>query len=357
MRNRSSCRGPLSSPAPARQSNWLAPALAACVLSLTACVPRPTGPAPLELEAWVVYFDAERGMAELAEHGRLFDRVSLFAYELDPDGNPVWAPGADRMLVPFRDLANEWGFSPWVTVVNDVRLGADSAIVKDSTLIHRLLADQTLRNAHARRLTERVLADGFAGLHLDYERVPEADSMAFRDFVTELRAELDNRGLELEVVVEPVRGPLPEAGSASVAVMAYDLFGAHSGPGPRSTPVFVEEIAPRGAGDGGGAPVLALAVGGFAWDTAGNAHPVDWSRARRLADAARRRDRDDSGGVPTARLANGSELWFEDAESLLDKWQTGWDAGFRRLAIWRLGGNDAELFRLLLRLRQRSDRR
>jgi hypothetical protein len=32
---------------------------------------------------------------------------------------------------------------------------------------------------------------------------------------------------------------------------------------------------------------------------------------------------------------------------LFTKWQAAWKAGFRRLAIWRLGGNDESLFDLL----------
>jgi hypothetical protein len=306
------------------------------------------------VQAWVVYFDAERGLAELREHGTLFDRVSLFAYELDSSGSPQPAPNLSQMVGPFLSLARGTGFSPWVTVVNDIRHGPDSAVVKDPDLVHDLIVDSDRRAAHVRELADRASSAGFAGLHLDYERVAESDSMEYQVFVRELRGELERRGLELEVVLEPINGPLPKAYGSRVTVMAYDLFGTHSGPGPRSTPAFVFELGPRGSIDADTAAALAVAVGGFAWDSGGDVTPLDWSAGQRLYDAAPSRQRSAEHDVPSARLDDGTELWFEDPESLVSKWEAGWSAGFRRLAIWRLGGNDERLFRTLRELKPRD---
>jgi len=324
------------------------------LVAVAGCAPKLSVPRPLQLQAWVVYFDAERGLAELREHGKLFDRISLFAYELDPGGSPQPAPNMSEMVGPFLSLAREMGFSPWVTVVNDIRHGPDSAIVKDPELIHDLLFDSDRRTAHVRELAEQVLSAGFAGLHLDYERVAESDSTEYRMFVRELRDELERRGLELEVVLEPINGPLPEVRAARVTVMAYDLFGTHSGPGPRSTPAFVVELGLRGSVDADTAAALAVAVGGFAWDSGGAARPLDWSEGHRLLEEAPTRRRSVEHGVPSARLDDGTELWIEDSRSLFAKWEAGWSAGFRRLAIWRLGGNDESLFRSLRDLTPRD---
>jgi len=321
---------------------------------VVACAPTIGTPNPLQMQAWVVYFDGDRGLAELQEHGELFDRVSLFAYELAPDGSPIPAPNMQEMIAPFLRLASEKQFDPWVTVVNDVRHSVDSVIAKDPALVHELIADPARRNAHAQELVTRVVEAGFKGLHLDYEQVPESDSTPYQAFIREVSQELQQRGLGLEIVVEPVSGPLPASGSASVAVMAYDLFGTHSGPGPRSTPEFVMELGSRAAVDSDSAAALAIAVGGFAWEPDGEVNQLDWSHAQQLADSAERTQRDVSG-VPTAYLGNNTEIWFEDIESLLGKWRAAWEAGFRRLAIWRLGGNDERLFRLIGDVRPDSD--
>jgi spore germination protein YaaH len=54
------------------------------------------------------------------------------------------------------------------------------------------------------------------------------------------------------------------------------------------------------------------------------------------------------------RLDDGTEVWFENPESLLTKWQAAEKTGFRHLMIWRLGGNDERLFRFIHELRQQN---
>ncbi|MFC1640123.1 hypothetical protein ACFL3B_05105 [Gemmatimonadota bacterium] len=312
---------------------------------------------PTQMQAWVVYFDAERGMAEVREHGALFDRISLFAYELTPDGSTRPAPMVAQMMPRFLRLAEDNGFEPWITVVNDVRYGGDSAVLKDPELVHDLIADPIRREAHGRALAEAVFSDGFAGLHLDYEQVYESDSSDFRAFVEQLSRELDDRDLGLEVVIEPSRGPLPEPNTTSISIMGYDLFGPHSGPGPRATPEFVSGLGLRAGGDTDSAAGLAMALGGFAWEPGGEVKPLDWAAARQLSEEAQTRQRGEVDGVPNARLEDGTELWFEDPESVLSKWDAAWRSGFRRLLLWRLGGNDERLFAMLSDLKRGSARR
>jgi spore germination protein len=325
--------------------------LAVVPATVASCAPRWNAPRPEQLQAWVVYFDIEAGMAELQQHGMLFDRVSLFAYELDPRGSPGLAPRLDETITPFLQLAREEGFEPWVTVVNDIRYTPDSAIAKDGDLVHDLIADPTRRARHARDLAAVVSTHGFKGLHLDYERVPESDSTQFQQFVEELRTELRSLGCMLEVVMEPSSDALPHLGRTSVTVMAYDLFGEHTGPGPRSTPTFISELSRKTGINGDNSAAVALAVSGFAWKPDGKVQSLDWSVARRLGNEAHGTRRRDPNYVLHATLDDGTEIWFEDAESILAKWQAAWQAGFRRLAIWRLGGNDESLFDLFRRMR------
>jgi len=312
---------------------------------------------PTQIQAWVVYFDADRGMAEVRDHGALFDRISLFAYELMPDGRPRPAPLVAQMIPQFLRLSVDNGFQPWITVVNDVRFSGDSAILKDPVLVHDLIADPVRRRAHARALAEEVAADGFSGLHLDYEQVYESDSSDFRLFVEQLRRELYSRELGLEVVIEPSRGPLPEPNTTNISIMGYDLFGPHSGPGPRATPEFVSGLGSRAGGDADSAAGLAMALGGFASEPGGDVRSLDWAQAPLLSAEAQTSQRGELDRVPNARLDDGTELWFEDPESLLSKWDAAWRSGFRRLLLWRLGGNDQRLFDMLRDLKNGSARR
>ena len=195
---------------------------------------------PQHLGAWLVYWDGERGLSELEAQGALFDRVSLFAYELDVNGNPQPAPHFEELLPHFFELAKKQGFEPWVTVVNDVQVDGNTVLPKGVQLLKRVLSDPELRRNHAASLAEKVSSDGFVGLDLDYECLTVSDQNNFRNFVSELSQELQRRNLRLNVVLEPQQGPLPFPGTEDLTVMGYYLHGEHNGPGPIATPGFAK---------------------------------------------------------------------------------------------------------------------
>lgn len=323
-------------------------------LWIAGCAAPPASPSPERLGTWVVYWDADRGLAELARHGELFDYASLFAYELDSRGRPVPAPGLESLARRFRAVADKHGVQAWATVVNDVRHADGTVSLKSPGVVHAILEDPGRRAAHARSLAERISRDGFRGLHLDYERVDRRYTEAFRKFVALLESELTSRGRGLNIILEPERGPRPAPGAAEVTVMAYNQHGPHSGPGPRATPAFVRGAAPGGDLDRRAAPSVALGLSGFLWKDDGAVESVDWAGAQ---DAVRSTvpERGLFTRVPYARVPSG-ELWFEDAESLDVKWRAAHAAGFRGLALWRLGGNDERLFNWLENLTRDKSR-
>jgi len=276
--------------------------------------------------------------------------VSLFAYELDPAGAPVPAPGMQAHVSEFFQLSGKDGFTPWVTVVNDVRQGSETASLKDTAILHQLLENADAREQHAQALAKRAATDGFKGLQLDYERMPVKLAAPYRDFIARLRRALTSRGLALDVVVEPDRAPLPAANSAPITIMAYNQYGPHSQAGPRATPRFVAAAYGRAA-TAEGASTLALALGGFKWTPTGAVEQLDWSAVRAAAGPAESWQRGMLTAVPHVRLSDDSELWFDDPESLTVKWQAGYAAGFRNLMLWRLGGNDKSLFEWLALLK------
>jgi hypothetical protein len=308
--------------------------------------------APRSIGAWVVYWDGERGLKELETHGGLFDRVSLFAYELEEGGRPQSAPGLERLIPVFHRLAQERGFSPWVTLVNDMR-GSQGVRLKETETLRRLLSDPEGLRRHVADIVSLVEKDGFAGLDLDYEGFSTDDRAVLDPLITALSLTLKERGLGFQVVVEPRKDRyLPPAGCAPVVVMGYNLHGPHSGPGPRSTPTFIRSLAPRGQGDPSGEAAVALAVGGFVWGKDRKVKQLDWITGKAWGEKAREKGRGE-GEVPFARMEDGSLLWYEDEQSLALKWAAAAE-DFRRLMVWRLGGNDEGLFAALKKIRGRA---
>lgn len=321
-----------------------------CGLLFLGCSPATNPSAPRQLGAWLVYWAAESGLAELKAHGGLFQQVSLFAYELDEAGNPCPGPGVTGMIPRFLQLAREKGFQPWVTVVNDVQY-SHRKVLKDKQILKDLLGDPKTRLVHVRNLAAMVKKNGFAGLTLDYEGLETRQTELFSNFVTELVQELAKDNIALNVLVESHRGPLPQPGTVQVTVMAYNLHGPHSGAGPRATPQFISSLGQRGAGDCKGSPAIALAVGGFVWPKEGKVEKVSWNAAFRMAQGAAEVGRNSPDYCPFARWPDHSEMWFEDPLSLQVKWQAADQAGFRDLWLWYLGDNDERLFDWLKQLR------
>jgi hypothetical protein len=313
------------------------------------CSPGTKPAAPGKLGAWLVYWAAESGLVELKAHGALFHQVSLFAYELDASGNPCPGPGVTEIIPQFLQLAREKGYQPWVTVVNDVQY-PDRKVLKDKQILENLLGDPRERLAHVRSLAAMVKKHGFTGLTLDYEGLENRQTENYRDFVTELAQELAKGNLALNVLVEPRRGPLPPSNTVRLTVMAYNLHGPHSGPGPRATPAFITSLGQRGVGDSQGAPAVALAVGGFLWPKAGKVQKVSWNEAFRMAQGAAEVGRNSLDACPFARWADHSEMWFEDPLSLQAKWQAARQAGYRDVWLWHLGDSDERLFGWLKQL-------
>jgi hypothetical protein len=320
-------------------------ALLIALLGLVECSGPKKMVLPGSLGAWVVYWDGERGLKELERYGNLFDRVSLFGYELGENGQPQPAPGLEGLLPRFLQISREKGFSPWVTIVNDWR-GSEKVTLKETIRLGRVLSDNKERQKQVRVIVDLVATNGFSGLDLDYEGFLREDRHFLDPFIFELSAELQKKELGFNMVVEPRKDRyLPPEGAASLTVMGYNLHGPHNGPGPRATPKFLKSLIPRGKGDASGKSVLALAVGGFAWDKNKKVKQVDWKTANQQGEKGTEKGRG-AGNVPFVRLEDGSILWYEDEKSLAAKLMAS-SNGFKGLMIWRLGGNDERLFQWL----------
>jgi hypothetical protein len=302
---------------------------------------------PQHIGAWLVYWDGKRGLSELDENGHLFHRVSFYAYELDVEGYPRPAPHFTELLPDFFKRAQKYGFQPWVTVANDVRLDNGSARAKDVVVLRKILKDPERRKTHAAILAEKVLSDGFAGLDLDYEGLCTYDQEHFQAFVIDLSRELKHRNLGFNVILEPHHGPLPPHDTVTSTVMGYYLHGEHSGPGPIATPDFIAELDKRVIRHTKMPSDLALSLGGFSWSPGNKAEQVQWVDAQKKAVHALKAGRHRSTKAPYAILADGTEIWYEDSESLSAKLKAAQGSQFSGLMLWRLGGNDESLFQLL----------
>lgn len=299
--------------------------------------------------AWIVYWDFERGYEELRRFGQVFDKVSLFAFELDSNACPVMPKELNiSRIKKFVSLAKRKKIEPWLTLVNDVRLKTGKVLLKESLPLEKIFSDKNLRQKHIKKIIHILKKYGFSGIDIDFERVPKELSDFYGNYVSELSTKLRENNLGCNIILEPTNGPLPYWGTANLTVMAYNLHNSKTLPGPRSNSELIKKIYERVEGDAKASPGVAIALKGFLWKKNGKFQRIDFDFAEKLKiKNLSKIKRDSDSRVPYIKFDNGDELWYDDVVSLKDKLETAENSGYKRIMFWYLGGNPAKFFYLL----------
>lgn len=346
----------LGRPRTVRQRVALLAAAVSCACVLLSVVPARAA----ALTAWIADWDLARGLAEFRSHPGLFDSIRVFSANFDEKDRPSLAPDWARLLG--RDASAVFGTTPvYLTVVNDVVAASGKGLrLKDPALVARLTASPEARERHGDALIALAKQHHFQGIEIDYENVAEEDWPNFLAFVAALQGRAASEGLALAVLLQPqhryLAAPLPPG--PQYVLMGYNLFGFHSGPGPKATPAFLSAQAAAlraiGALD---ATTLALATGGFDWTGAQKASQLTESEAQALLAKNRATPaRASENGYLVSRYRDDAgkdhEVWHADGQTMDMLWQAAQAAGFGKLAIWRLGGNSPSLFAFLSGLKR-----
>ncbi len=295
--------------------------------------------------AWVVEWDAAAGMREVASVGARLSSLQIFSANFRADDSLRYGEAAQQVAASAH--ASPAADRVFVSVVNDVVNENGTNILKDPELVSRLMATELSRSNHADELVALAVAGNFAGVEMDYEQVKNKDWWGYLDFCAALAQRLGALDKRLRVVIEPRRQflnqPLPAGPEYSL--MAYNLHGGHSAPGPKATPAFIQRLASYcRAGKNTPFPRLALATGGFVWHGAGAATGVTEATARSLAEEAGVEPRRDLYSQYlvfqfSSERYPDAEVWFADSQTLAHLRQAADEAGFTAIDIWRLGGN------------------
>ena len=209
---------------------------------------------PITVSGWAPYWQPDAALESFTNNAAVFSDVSMFAYSVTGAASvapyPTLDPNAPLLLKRAADAA---GVEFIASIIDDTKPRAMAAI----------LADPNLRALHVRTVVDFVVANGFAGVDLDYE------NFAFNDgrdtwattrpnwvaFLTEVSVALHAQAKSLTVSVPPVyddgRTDLSgywvydyaAMGSIvdHVRVMAYDF--STSEPGPIAPLEWVTELA------------------------------------------------------------------------------------------------------------------
>ncbi len=300
--------------------------------------------APAELTAWFADWDWKVGWTDVQKVADGLTSLQLFAAYFDSNDRPFLT---EQFQASWQELNKKYPADErmpvYLTVVNDFFKADGTTVQKDSSLLTRLLATKERRSSHIEDVVSLAKKYGVEGLELDYERVADGDWSGMLLLIAELHTRLQAEGMKLRVVLEPGapfhKFDLPEG--PDYGVMAYNLYGYHSGPGPKADHAFIAKLMEKTLtlpGD----PYIAFSGGGFDWGPKGSIKALTETQAVKLAEqtvSKLQRDPASGGAFFTYTDKNRAEhtVWYADAETLASWMKTARENGASKMAMWRLG--------------------
>lgn len=299
---------------------------------------------PPNLSAWLAYWDLSSGSDELDKISGRLQQLSYFAAYFDK---------ADQLFVP-KELLDKRSllqqkkvtYKTYLSFVNDKQHADGTVSMKDTDVLRRIFTNESLTQKHMDEIIALTKQGGYDGIEIDYERVwkDEKVGQAFLQFCNKLYMQALINDLKLRVVLEP---STPFAAVSfpygpEYIVMLYNLYGLHSGPGPKANPDFIKKTIQR-MGVVPGKKAVALATGGCIWGDNGEKRFITETEAEKLATTYQseiKRDPDSQCAVYSYTAAGVSyQVWYADAKTLAYWITIAKKHGQNNIHLWRLGGN------------------
>ncbi len=319
---------------------------AALLIVLTGCAEQHPAVAkePVKLSGWLAYWDLAAGEKDLTRIDKRLDSLSYFAAYFDKD---------DKLIIP-AELNDQRAalkekkvrYKTYLTFVNDKQNADGSVIMKDIEVLRRLFADDTAKQKHIDEILSLTLQGGYDGIEIDYEQIWKDPLIgeAFLRFSDKLYQKALEKNLKLRLVLEP-RTPFITSNFVNgpeYVVMLYNLYGTHSGPGPKANAEFIKNTLFR-MKFLPGKPTAAFSTGGCLWGDNGEKRFITEAEAKTLAvlhDAKPKRDPDSQAQVFSYQEQGVSyQVWYADVKTLKFWIALAGEQAVTNISLWRLGGN------------------
>ncbi|OZB99124.1 hypothetical protein CJP46_05015 [Paenibacillus sp. XY044] len=303
----------------------------------------PPAKIPVDLTAWVVDWQWEPGLTDAGELGKALHRLQAFAAYFDESDRLYFTKAFEEGLPRIRETAEAADIGEVdLTLVNDIVRQDGSESPKDPELVSRLVSTKEGREKHIAEIEALLDQYAFQGVEIDYERIQDKDWGHMTAFYRELYERLQAKGKSLRIVLES-RAPvetltLPEG--PEYVMMAYNLYGTHSGPGPKADKDFLKKLAKRIKAVPGD-KAIAIAAGGFDWHGDQVAAVTEQQAVRIRYTNGSELKRDAASGSLHYQYTDDQNarhtVWYADGTTLTSWIDTLRQAGITHVAVWRLG--------------------
>ena len=298
----------------------------------------------LSYGAWLPYWEMD---ASLDEASRLLGQIDTYiAFAAYFDSNDrVYVDSETHVLLSVLSEPTFQNADVFVSVVNDTQTASGEYDHKSESLLRRLFKSPESRSNHIEQLITLVDIYEPDGLELDYENLGSDTALwsSYTGLIEDVWSICQREGIRLRVVVQwdaPLYATLPKGPEYSV--MCYNLFGNHSGPGPKADIDFIKEICKLFLNVPG--PVrMAFATGGFDWAGDDITALTQEQAIEQLSFAGAEPVRDVYSGVMKASYQDSGlthELWYADGQTLAIWRDICIEYGYDAYDLFRLGGND-----------------
>ncbi len=217
-----------------------------------------------------------------------------------------------------------------------------------------MLAKPETRARCLAALLEYVRKNGFAGISLDFENVPQASQKAFLRFVAEASAAFHAQGLAVSINV-PADDPAFDYKKIAalvdqVIVMAYDEHWASGKPGPiASLSWYMKCLRARSAQIPPEKLVVALGSYAYDWPKGKSAEEVTFEEAVLTAKESEGRIALDPASFnPRFDYQDENDVvhdvWLMDATTVFNGMAAALPLRPAGFALWRLGGEDPSIW-------------
>jgi spore germination protein YaaH len=279
------------------------------------------------------------------------------------ESNPVWyAWNADYSIAKGWNAENPtWRASMGGAIVPTIQNLINDSFNGDAAAA--MLANPTAREAHATAIAGLVLANGFDGIDIDYERVPTSARANFTAFIGSLATKLHAMNKKLSVTVyakasdkENWNGPgsqdWPAIGATadSVKIMSYDYHWSTSGPGAIAPLTWLDQVAAYAEQTIAGSKIMmGLPWYGYDWPASGAASNASYAYAQQTALTNNAKIQYDADSGEPFFSYSGHTVYFQDA--------TGYAAkvnllkqkhpGIGGFAHWAAGQEDPNIWKVI----------
>lgn len=299
----------------------------------------------VNLSAWIAYWDFQNWQTEAKSLGNALKGTSVFASHFNSADNLI-LPEETKSLMADVLSKNDHGVSVSLTFVNDIVSENNSSSLKDIELLKRLFSQKAKTQSHIEQIIALTKASGATGIDIDYEAIQDITPLwkGYVSFIKRLNNRAVEEGLQVRIILEPnALGKVNFPKGPEYVIMCYNLYGTHSGPGPKATPEFIQKMIAESES----LPAeitLAFATGGFDWSENGTTIQLSEKDALTL--------REKYGAVPARDETSGDivfkytdetglthEVWYADGETILLWINTARAEGINNFALWLIGGN------------------